>query len=290
MICEWENRWSGIDFSGNHLQWGAGCRSSNIWIAELRRTTKLVLSDLKIAQRLPGDGTPFQRLKVLLAGRQFSAAAIDAPFSVPLEYVPCGDHRKLLNAVFSILDADGRCFPRAHNFVDRITSDHAPSTKKPLRETEKHWQRVGVNVRSTLWAGARGGAAMTSACLTLLRESGCPLWPWSPAGPGLLVEAFPAAQLFHWKLPHQKYNGNEDVARSNRQQITDFLSRRIQIDLAMRQMMKDSADALDAVICAIAGIAVTSGQALRPPTVPPLAEGLIAVHESFGETQGVTFL
>jgi len=46
-----------------------------------------------------------------------------------------------------------------------------------------------------------------------------------------------------------------------------------------RQALEDSADALDAVICVFAGIAVTSGQALQPLKVPALAEGRIAVHK-----------
>ena len=289
MTRDWRSRWLGIDFSGNHRKWGAGCTSSNIWIADVRRDDGLVLFDLKVVQSLPGNESPFWRLRNLLAGRQFNAAAIDAPFSVPSLYAPHAKHRALLNVVSAIPRPGGQNFPQARDFVDRIILGHTLTTKKPLRETERHWQRLGVNVRSALWAGARGGAAMTSACLTLLHETGCPLWPWSLAGPGLLVEAFPAAQLRHWKLPHQKYDGKEKIARSNRQQITDFLSRRIKIDPAMRKSMEDSADALDAVICAVAGIAVTYGQVLQPSTVPPAAEGLIAVHSRFGERKASGF-
>lgn len=52
-------------------------------------------------------------------------------------------------------------------------------------------------------AGPRGGAAMTAACLKLLHEANCPIWPWQRSARRLLAEAFPAAQLRHWQLPHQ---------------------------------------------------------------------------------------
>jgi hypothetical protein len=282
MIRDWRSRWLGIDFSGDHRKWGAGCAGSNIWIADIRRDDGLTLFDLKVVQSLSGDEPPFWRLRNLLAGRQFNAAGIDAPFSVPALYVPLGKHRNLLKMISEIPQTNGRCFPQACDFVHKIISGRALSTKKPLRETERHWQKLGVNVRSTLWAGARGGAAMTSACLTLLAETQCPLWPWKPAGRGLLVEAFPAAQLRHWKLPHQKYNGKAEGARSNREQIAGFLSNLIQMDLTMRQTMDDSADALDAVLCAFAAFAVTTGQTLISPALLPLAEGRIAVHDSLG--------
>ena len=46
MIRDWRSRWLGIDFSGNHRKWGAGCASSNIWIADIRRDDGLALFDL----------------------------------------------------------------------------------------------------------------------------------------------------------------------------------------------------------------------------------------------------
>ena len=43
--------------------------------------------------------------------------------------------------------------------------------------------------------------------LTLLAKVRRPVWPWSRAGPGLLVESFPAGQLRLWKLPYKGYDG-----------------------------------------------------------------------------------
>lgn len=83
----------------------------------------------------------------------------------------------------------------------------APTGKKLWRHTESEWQTRGVNVRSTLWNGPRGGAPFTVACLTLLHRTGRPIWPWCRDEKNCLVEAFPAAQLRHWKLPFIGYNG-----------------------------------------------------------------------------------
>lgn len=79
-----QNRWLGIDFSGDKRKWSAGCSKSNVWIADIRPLNDVVqLVDLRRVQELLGDGSPFELLASLLAKRSFLAAAIDAPFSVP---------------------------------------------------------------------------------------------------------------------------------------------------------------------------------------------------------------
>lgn len=273
----WRRRWLGIDFSGDYRKWGAGCRSSNVWIAEVAQERVLTLASLRRVQELPGDEVPFHRLRALLAARQFNAAGIDAPFSLPSEYLGRASHRDLLTAVAAIPRPEGRFFPDARAFVDWLTAGRAIANKKPLRQTERRWQKVGVNVRSTLWAGARGGAAMTSACLTILGETRCPIWPWNATGPGLLVEAFPAAQLRHWGLPHQQYSGDELRARHNRKRTIEFVSEYIRIEQNKYRIMGDSADALDAVVCAFAAIAVTTGPVGESAAPQPPEEGTIAV-------------
>jgi hypothetical protein len=113
-----------------------------------------------------------------------------------------------------------RPFPTAQDFVCRILAGRSMSGKKPLRKTELAWNkpelawnRKKINVRSTLWAGSRGGAA-GAACLTLLRQSQCPIWPWHPpVNLDCLVEAFPAAQLCHWGMEFEGYNGDSPEAQ-----------------------------------------------------------------------------
>jgi hypothetical protein len=128
------------------------------------------LSSLKRVQELQGDGSPFARLAALLSKRNFLAAAVDAPFSVPADFLSSGGHRELLEGVagLSVL----KSFPAAKTFADSIIASRPMAVRKPLRKTERAWQQNGVNVRSTLWAGPRGGAAMTAACLTCSSRQG----------------------------------------------------------------------------------------------------------------------
>jgi hypothetical protein len=151
-------RWLGIDFSGDYRKWSPGCNNSNVWIADVRREDQFVLCDLKTVQELPGSGVPFDRLGELLKSRNFDAAGIDAPFSVPAKYVPAGDHRKLLEVVCQIQRSGGRCFPSGRRLrrSDRRGSranhqEAAPQNRKTLAEAagERAFDLVG-------WAERRG--------------------------------------------------------------------------------------------------------------------------------------
>lgn len=119
---------------------------------------------------------------------------------------------------------------------------------------------------------------MAAACLQLLHESGKPIWPWSPrTDRKLLVEAFPAAQLREWNLPYEAYNDTSDAAAvDNRSQIVEFLTGRLHI--ADRDPLMQSADALDAVLCAFAAIAVSEDELASEPLAGSSDEGWIAVH------------
>ena len=118
---------------------------------------------------------------------------------------------------------------------------------------------------------------MTASCLYLLRKTECPIWPWSTCVPGLLAEAFPAAQLKHWNLPFQRYNDPDEVGAANRKMIVSFLEdRRLEIG-EFKPLLLSSADALDAVLCAFAAKAASNGQ-LATKAEANDAEGEIAVH------------
>ena len=271
-----QTRWLGIDFSGDNNKWSARCSKSNVWIAEMTPSDHLLrLASLKRVQDLQGDGSPFARLVALLSKRDFLAAAVDAPFSVPKDFVSSGGHKGLLEGVAGL--SVHKSFPSANTFADAIIASRPMAVPKPLRKTERAWQQLGVNVRSTLWAGPRGGAAMTAACLYLLGKTGCPIWPWSTDVPGLLAEAFPAAQLKHWKLPFQRYNDQDELGVANRKTIVAFLESRW-LDIGeFKQELLDSADAIDAVLCAFAAKAVSQGElAARAEAFDD--EGQIAVH------------
>jgi hypothetical protein len=172
----------GIDFSGNFRMWSAGCRTSNVWIAEVDSgKPRPVLIDLRRVQQLGGEEPPFVRLAKYLQTSDFDAAAIDAPFSIPTEYLVARNHRDLLRLVSD--DREDNLFLSAREFVRRVLEGKIPSKKKPLRCTEEYWRQQGINVRSTLWAGPRGGAAMTAACLQLLSDANRPIWPWHGSRP-----------------------------------------------------------------------------------------------------------
>ncbi len=268
--------WLGIDFSGNYRMWAEGTKTSNVWIATVgANRSALVLSDLRCVQDLPGPGQPFDRLAVLLAGGAYAAAAIDAPFSVPEHRCPARSHRRLLIEAAE-WDREGRPFAPAATLLRHLLPTVGPPGIKEYRATECGW---GLNVRSTTWSGARGGTAMTVACLTLLARVARPIWPFAESKlPGIVVEAFPAAQLKTWSLPFYGYNGAGPSARDERQRIVVALRERLEIGAQDCSVLLDSADALDAVLCAFAGIAV-KGQALaRHPQSQHCPEGWIAVH------------
>ena len=120
---------------------------------------------------------------------------------------------------------------------------------------------------------------MTVACLKLIAQTACLVWPWANDQKSLLVEAFPAAQLKQWGYPYNGYNGNSTEANINRQEIIRRLVDRVQIDNNFKKLILNNADALDSVICAFAAIAASQGPiASEPDWVVAKAEGWIAVH------------
>lgn len=265
--------WLGIDFSGNAAMWRRGCSRSNVWIAELADTDpRPTLTRLIPVQQLPGSQEPFDRLARHLRTLSFAAAAIDAPFSVPGRYLPTGGRRRLLDDLAK-LSTPGRPFPRGSQLLD-LLGLHPPLTPpKPWRATEEYWRKQGINVRSALWNGPRGGAPFTAACLKLHADTRLPCWPWVASGRGLLVEGFPAAQLKSWGLPYQSYDGANAVTRET---IWRHLRTRVATPQPFLQTILPCADAVDAIVLALTARAVTLGLVDSPPD--PGDEGWIAVQ------------
>lgn len=260
--------------------WRQRCTRSNVWVAEIASSDSGVrLADLRRVQELPGEGQPFDRLTRVLRTGSYSAAAIDAPFSVPAAHLPSGGHSALLKLVSILPRSQRRAFPTGTDLLSALR----PGTtcgrgSKEYRATELEWIRAGVRTRSTMWAGPRGGAPMTAACLTLLAAAGRPLWPWTKGQVGVIAEAFPAAQLARWRLPRERYNGTSIQAARNREAILAGLRRRVQLPLESEEKMVQSADAIDAVLCTLGGIAITEDKLALPPNASATAEGWIAVH------------
>lgn len=274
-------RFVGIDFSGDHRMWSPGCGRSNIWISVvLADGEQLVLESLCPVQHLKGDDHPFLRLIRFLKEETYDAAAIDAPFSIPINYFHINNHDSLLAAVGK-LECLKRPFPAGSALLE-LAGREELLPPKPLRKTEQHWKQQGVNVRSTLWNGARGGAPMTGACLKLLQLAERPIWPWKPAHlDRILCEAFPAAQLKTWGLPYEGYNGSTEHAKEKRQEIVKYLVDNKNLCLKEFETERlQNADALDAVICAYAAKAIKAGMYVTGccDDEYPSIEGHIAVH------------
>jgi hypothetical protein len=113
----------------------------------------------------------------------------------------------------------------------------------------------------------------------MIKRAKCPVWPWDQAGkPGLLVEAFPMAQLYHWNLPHIEYNGQRIKEAKVREKIVSGILSYLNLG-DFSTVLKESADALDAVLCAFAAIAVVKRKIAIYPLVDDCAEGWIAIHK-----------
>lgn len=253
------SRFYGIDFSGNHAMWSPRCRRSNVWIAKVEDSA---LVDLRRVQELPGDApSPFARLAALLRSGDYRACGIDAPFALPAAFMP-RTHARLLARV-AAMPKQGRAFPHGDDLVRAMAGATRLSPPKPLRVTEREWQGRRVNVRSPLWCGARPGAPMTAACLTLLHEAQRPVWPYDAIVEGTLCEAFPSAQVVQWNA---------------RGRVTAALAERIELGRYCRTVEANE-DARDAVLASFAAIAIARGHLASIPE-PRVAriEGWVAVH------------
>ena len=273
-------RWIGIDFSGNHLQWRDGRAATAVWIAQIEQARHgPVLCDVRRVQDLPGDEPPFRRLVRFLRSADFTAAGIDAPFSPPAAYVPGGSRERLLAAVGKLAVPD-RPFATGAQLVGLLAPALAPRGRHVHRATEQIWRRRGINVRSVLWNGPRGGAPFAAACMTLQAELGLPAWPWDQGSERILAETFPAAQLRTWDLPYYGYNDATIAAHRRRRVIIDGLAGRTGLTMpdALRRTLRASADALDSVVCALAARALAASALAVPPDEASAVEGWIVVH------------
>jgi len=265
-----EARFLGVDFSGGAGPWRERCRRPTVWIASLEGPR---LAELLPVQDLPGKDPPFARLTRLLGEGGFRAAGIDAPFALPARYMPPGGHAELLRDVADMPAAEDRPFPRGASLVEYARRRASLREAKPMRETERQHGAT----RSALWNGARPGAPFAVACLTLLARAQRPVWPWRDHQ-GMLVEAFPAAQLRAWGLPGSNYTSEE--AAPLRGRILAYLEehRHLVVDRRSRTILLGSADALDAVLAAFGARAAANRTLALDLTAGWRVEGAIAVH------------
>lgn len=273
-------RFVGVDFSGDHRKWAPKASRPSVWIsvAELENG-RLNVAQICPVQALPGSGGTMDRLARFLGSPSVCLGGIDAPFGIP-----DGVHHRHGPALWHETDAlrrNGQPFCRAPTFLAHLAPGIPMPGRKTYRDTERHWIRNGVAVRSTTWWKPRGGAPFTAACMTLLARHQGSVWPFDPApsptlpGP-TLCEAFPAAQLRQWSLPHTRYSREPTLRR----QILNTLCRdhALRLGSEQRELCEEIPDALDAVICLYAGLAVRSCRLAVLPSRSAATEGWIAVH------------
>jgi hypothetical protein len=118
--------------------------------------------------------------------------------------------------------------PQHRNLISNKNHNCNARGAKLLRLTEQYWKEKGANVRSTMWAGARGGAPFAAACMTLLAQHGGPIWPLRVDGRRgcVLTESFPAGQLRQWKQHHFGYNGAAAASLARRVSILNWMQQK----------------------------------------------------------------
>jgi hypothetical protein len=268
----------GVDFSGNAEQWRPQVSRPNVWVAFATSGAETVeLSGLLPVQDLPGTESPFPRLQRVFKERSGSICAIDAPFSLPSQFV--GEGAERLWRRIAMLPRGKRPFCRGETLVRALAPDLPARGRKIFRDTESHWIRRGVNTRSTTWYGPRGGAPFAAACLSLLAEHEGAVWPIrSDGGGAMLCEAFPAAQLRQWGLPYAGYADSGAGADVRRFILSALVERHgLTITSELRAICLASADALDAVLCLFAARAVGRSKFAFDPGPSARTEGWIAV-------------
>jgi hypothetical protein len=270
----------GIDFSGDVRRWTNGTRRSNVWIASADYDhSQIRVHELIRVQELDHHpGHPFDRLCKFISSDDGARIAIDAPFSIPSEYLHVSP--EVAWSQVAALPRDERPFPTAKSFLHLFCPNSPGGLGYHVwRNTEQYWRNCQLNVRSPLSAKHRGGAAMTAACMTLLARHSGPIWPFRSNGNAALIcEAFPAAQLRKWKLRHDRYDGEENSAREIRSNILSTLieQKALRIDHGRGNSCLSSADALDAVLCLYAAAAISTQST---PNSDARREGQIVVHD-----------
>ena len=174
-------------------------------------------------------------------------AAMDCPFGWPDTFVE---------------------FLRAHRdgHVSPPTGLNGLAWRRTLskRETDLEVRRVtGINplpvAADRIAAVAMRGAGVLGA----LAQAGTPV---DRAGGGRIVEAYPAAAMKLWGLPHQSYKGRTKL--SGLAAIVDALKQALpglRLGAESEALCRRSDDALDAVICAILARAAAAGAVSQPP-------------------------
>ncbi|GAA1638108.1 DUF429 domain-containing protein [Nonomuraea maheshkhaliensis] len=183
---------------------------------------------------------------------------IDCPFGWPIKFIDfITAHRT--GHVTVPQDVPGLIW--RHDLTHRVT-DQAVEARTGRRPLSASADRIGHT---------------TMRCAALLSTLAAQGHPVDRRGTGAAVEVYPAATLRLWNLPHQSYKRPTEL-----NVLVDRLKRAAPwLDLAGHEALcRTSADATDAVICALAARAAALGLATTPPpehSETAAAEGWIAL-------------
>ena len=124
----------GIDSSGDAQKWTPGCGRSNVWIAtaQVHDNEPMKLVAFRAVQDLPGGSRPFDLLVGLLAGGEYCAAGIDAPFGLPARHMPDGGLPILLQDVAE-LPTGSRPFTKGAELVAYAKENALDDARNPGR-------------------------------------------------------------------------------------------------------------------------------------------------------------
>ncbi|MEU8361248.1 DUF429 domain-containing protein [Nonomuraea sp. NPDC048882] len=183
---------------------------------------------------------------------------IDCPFGWPVKFI---DFITAHRTGHVTVPQDVPALIWRHDLTHRVT-DQAVEARTGRRPLSASADRIGHT---------------TMRCAALLSTLAAQGHPVDRRGTGAAVEVYPAATLRLWNLPHQSYKRPTEL-----NVLVDRLKREAPwLDLAGHEALcRTSADATDAVICALAARAGALGLATTPPpehSETAAAEGWIAL-------------
>jgi hypothetical protein len=203
---------------------------------------------------------------------------------------PAGDD--VIAAVMGQADKTGIDCPLGwpESFVDFVTAHRSAHVTIsgagwPGRRSELTMRRTDIVVHERLKlkplsVSADRIAYVAMRCAILLARLAAAGHPVDRSGAGRVVEVYPAASLKVWQLTHRRYKGSGHAERRSGL-VGDLLAAVPWLDCGQyEQVLRDSADAFDAVVAALTARAAFLGKTDRPAEEDLAAartEGWIAV-------------
>jgi hypothetical protein len=215
----------------------------------------------RIDQLLVGESWPTIDERVASWTTGPTLLALDAPLGWP---APLADSLQGHRA--------GAELAHSPNAMFRRTTDDAVAAHLGKRPLDVGSDRI-----------ARTAHAALSFLARLRERVGAPIpLAWDPGSlecPAA-IEVYPAGTLAARNLPHSGYKAPTEQSKALRQRLTEAIQQELSIDEEATKLMVQSDHALDAALCAWAGLDFLAGDVLRPDDLNiAKREGWIWVRE-----------